>query len=121
MNMTNRETHSCDQCKKHLSSKGNLARHRQVYHGAHKFQCHQCEYHGDDKNFLKDHREKNHPQMEKTYPCDLCSHISKVKYNLLKHKQIKHEDNKFNCDKCEYIGSTERNISKHQAVIYEGE
>ena len=119
--MTNQDAHSCDQCNKQLSSKGNLARHRQVYHGVHKFQCHQCEYHGDDKNFLKDHREKNHPKMVKTYPCDLCIHISNVKYNLLKHKQIKHEDNKFNCDKCEYIGSTERNISKHQAVIYEGE
>ena len=50
--MTNQDAHSCDQCNKQLSSKGNLARHRQVYHGVHKFQCHQCEYHGDEKNFV---------------------------------------------------------------------
>merc|ERR1712025_571720 len=71
-----------------------------------------CKYIAAQKRYLREHRQAIHEGIK--YSCDMCDHRATTKSNLKKHKQLKHElDKFFPCHQCEYTASTVSELTQH--------
>lgn len=71
-----------------------------------------CKYVAAQKRYLREHRQAIHEGIK--YSCDMCDHRATTKSNLKKHKQLKHDlDKFFPCHQCEYTASTVGELTQH--------
>ena len=78
-------------------------------------------------NFLKNGVGQKYPILANTplhkgvrYPCDLCSHSSTNKGDLLKHKKAKHFGIRYPCDQCDYTCTQSGLLNLHKKKKHQG-
>jgi len=71
-----------------------------------------CRYIAAQKRYLREHRQAIHEGIK--YSCDMCEHRATTKSNLKKHKQLKHElDRFFPCHQCDFTATTVGELTQH--------
>ena len=121
------QTFQCGKCEYTTNRKDKLKQHTESKHFGNKFSCTQCTFSCDRKNNLNRHiityhKEQKNPlaptpgfdwvedveqdesikkEEKKNFACPQCPAEFKENFNLTKHVNSVHAENKFKCDQCD--------------------
>jgi len=84
-----------------------------------KYACGKCEYKAKLKGNLTKHIQYKHEEGNEGFHCDQCDYIAKIKSHLKHHQKYKHEGVRYNCISCHYRATTTGSLKRHIKLIHE--
>jgi len=101
---------TCEICKKGVGTRGGLMYHIQAHLNGRAFKCNICDKSYSTKNDYDTHNKRH---VGKTFECEFCKRVFKVKQYLADHITAGHLPKSLKCKRCSKLFAQKKILTKH--------
>ena len=88
--------------------------HKQDKHSGVVFNCTICSYKSPRSREVMRHKLRVHDKTTPDFTCEFCGFVTKYTQTLNDHIQSLHDDKTYSCDECSHISKNKRALGKHK-------